>query len=87
MMIPKRNVRNLMLRKDVVEQVRKGKFHIWGISTIEEGLRVLTAMEPGEPAEDGTYPKGTIFRLVDEKLSRLAEDVRRFGFADSLPPG
>ena len=86
-MIPTRNVRNLMLRKDVVEQVRKGKFHIWAVSTIEEGLRVLTVEEPGAAAEDGTYPEGTIYHRVNEKLGRLAEDVRRFGIADVAPSG
>jgi lon-related putative ATP-dependent protease len=84
-MIPTRNVRHLMLRKDVVEQVRKGQFHIWAVSTIEEGLRVLTTVEPGAPAADGTYPEGTIYHRVNEKLCRLAEDVRRFGTADSVP--
>ena len=84
-MIPTRNVRHLMLRKDVVEQVRKGQFHIWAVSTIEEGLRVLTTKEPGTPAADGVYPEGTIYRLVNDKLCRLAEDVRRFGTADLQP--
>ena len=86
-MIPTRNVRNLMLRKDVVEQVRKGKFHIWAVSTIDEGLRVLTVEEPGVAVEDGTYPEGTIYHRVNEKLGRLAEDVRRFGIADVAPSG
>jgi len=84
-MIPLRNTRHLMLRKDVVEQVRKGKFHIWAVSTIDEGLRVLTVEEPGVPAEDGTYPAGTIYHRVNEKLTRLAEDVLHFGAADSAP--
>jgi len=48
-LIPARNERNLMLRKDVLEAVRKGKFHVWAVSTIEEGLRVLTGAEPGVP--------------------------------------
>jgi len=82
-MIPARNARHLMLRKDVVDQVRKGKFHIWAVSTIEEGLRVLTMTEPGVPGDDGAYPAGTIFHRVDEKLSNLAEDVRRYGLADT----
>jgi ATP-dependent Lon protease len=86
-MIPTRNVRHLMLRKDVVEQVRKGRFHIWAVSTIDEGLRVLTTTDPGEVGADGTYPDGTIYRLVNEKLSRLAEEVRRFGAADFTPSG
>jgi ATP-dependent Lon protease len=84
-MIPKRNVRNLMLRRDVVEQVRKGRFQIWGVATIGEGLRVLTGMEPGVPDADGIYREGTIYRRVDDTLTRLAEEVRRFGSADIDP--
>jgi len=81
-LIPRRNERNLMLRKDVLESVRKGKFHVYAVSTIEEGLRVLAGIEPGALGEDGTYPEGTIYRRVDEKLRALAEEVRRFGAAD-----
>ncbi len=82
-LIPSRNVRHLMLRKDVVEQVGEGKFHIWAVSTIEEGLRVLADVEPGERQSDGTYPPDTIYHRVDQRLTRLAEDVRRFGAADA----
>jgi predicted ATP-dependent protease len=81
-LIPTRNERNLMLREDVIDAVREGKFHIWSVSTIEDGLRVLTAKEPGEPDEDGRYPEGTIYRRVDDRLRRLAEEVRKF----SRPP-
>jgi lon-related putative ATP-dependent protease len=82
-LIPTRNVRNLMLRRDVVDHVRKKKFHIWAVSSIEEGLRVLADVEPGEQSPDGAYPSGTIYSMVDETLARLAEDVRRFGAADA----
>jgi len=85
-LIPARNARHLMLRKDVVEAVRNGRFHVWAVSTIDEGLRVLTGQEPGERSDDGSYPPGTVYRLVDEKLARLAEDVRRFGAAAAAHP-
>ncbi|UCE83566.1 MAG: AAA family ATPase [Deltaproteobacteria bacterium] len=78
-MIPDKNVKNLMLRRDVVEAVEKGKFHIYPVSTIEEGIEILTGMEAGERQEDGTYPEGTLFRKVDDKLKEMAEMEKEFG--------
>ena len=68
-----------MLRRDVVEAVEKGKFHIYPVSTIEEGIEILTGMEAGTIQEDGTYPEGTLFRKVDDKLKEMAEMEREFG--------
>jgi predicted ATP-dependent protease len=78
-MIPEKNVNNLMLRRDVVEAVKKGKFHIYPVTTIEEGIEILTGMEAGELQEDGTYPEGTLFRKVDDKLTEMAEMEKEFG--------
>jgi len=77
--IPTKNLRNLMLKQEVVESVREGRFHIWPISTVEEGVEILTGMEAGVLQPDGSYPEGTLFRKVDERLLELAEIVRRFG--------
>ncbi len=77
--IPQKNIRNLMLKQEVVEAAGEGKFHIWPISTIEEGIEILTGMEAGTLQPDGTYPEGTLFRKVDERLVELAEIVKRFG--------
>lgn len=77
--IPEKNVRNLMLKEEVVEAVRQGLFHVWPISTVEEGIEILTGMEAGKLQHDGTYPEGTVFRKVDERLKELLEIVRKFG--------
>jgi ATP-dependent Lon protease len=77
-MIPESNVQDLMLRKDVVEAVKKGKFHVYSVKTIDEGVEILTGKEAGEKKADGTYPKGTINALVDEKLKALAEGLKEF---------
>ncbi|HDM10053.1 MAG: AAA family ATPase [Deltaproteobacteria bacterium] len=77
--IPEANVKDLMLRKDVVEAVKKGKFHIYPVTTIDQGIEILTDKKAGERKEDGSYPKGTINFLVDQKLRELAEGLRRFG--------
>ena len=77
-MIPVQNVPNLMLRPDVVEAVRQGKFHIWAVRTIDEGLEVLTGLPAGEPGADSRYPDGTVNALVSRHLGELAERLRRF---------
>ncbi|MFH1123517.1 MAG: ATP-binding protein [Pseudomonadota bacterium] len=76
--IPTKNIRNLMLKQDVIDSVREGKFHVWPISTVEEGIEILGGMEAGTLRPDGTYPEGTLFRKVDERLLEIAEIVRRF---------
>ena len=81
-LIPRRNMLNLMLRKDVVDAVAKGKFHVWAVDTIEEGLEVLTGVPAGAPGKDGAYPEGSIFAKADATLTRLAEQVNAFGPAD-----
>ncbi|MCJ7596011.1 MAG: ATP-dependent protease, partial [Desulfobacterales bacterium] len=76
--IPTKNIRNLMLKQDVIDSVREGKFHVWPISTVEEGIEIMGGMEAGTLQPDGTYPEGTLFRKVDERLLEIAEIVRRF---------
>jgi lon-related putative ATP-dependent protease len=78
-MIPARNVASLMLRKEVVEAARKGKFALWAVSTIDEGIEVLTGVAAGQPGADGRYPPESVFGRADARLRQLAEGVRRFG--------
>jgi predicted ATP-dependent protease len=76
--IPAKSVKDLMLRKDVVEAVQDGNFHIYPIKTIEQGIEILTGMKGGKIRKDGTYPKNTLFRSVDDRLKELAEKARAF---------
>jgi len=78
-MIPEANIRDLMLRKDVIAAVKKGKFHIYSVKTIDEGMEILTGKKAGEPSPDGSYPKGTVNFLVNERLKVLAEGLSKFG--------
>ncbi|MBN2126215.1 MAG: AAA family ATPase [Deltaproteobacteria bacterium] len=80
--VPSKNVRNLMLKEELIRSVKEGKFHIWPISTVEEGIEILTGMEAGHLQKDGTYPEGTLFRRVDDRFRELAEIVRRFAKED-----
>ena len=77
-MIPESNVKDLMLRQDVVKAVEDGKFHIYPVRTIDEGIEILTGKKAGKRKADGTYPKGTINQLVDDKLKSLAEGLKNW---------
>ena len=77
--IPESNVKDLMLRKDAVEAVKKGQFHVYPVKTIDDGIEILTGKKAGERKADGTYPKGTINYLVNKKLRDLAEGLKSFG--------
>jgi len=76
--IPVQNLPNLMLREEVVEAVAQGKFHLWAVRTIDEGLEILTGLPAGEARDDGSYPEGTINARVSRRLAELAERLRRF---------
>ncbi|MEA1935251.1 MAG: ATP-binding protein [Thermodesulfobacteriota bacterium] len=77
-MIPALNVSDLMLRKDVVESVSEGKFHIYPVSTINEGITILTGVEAGEMDEDGKFPEKTVNFLVNERLKTIATSLKDF---------
>lgn len=77
--IPEANVRNLMLREEVVQAVREGKFHIFAVKTIDEGIELLTDTPAGQRLADGTWEPGTVHYLVDQTLRSFAEELKRFG--------
>ncbi|MGB4704737.1 MAG: ATP-binding protein [Candidatus Saccharicenans sp.] len=76
--IPHQNVKNLMLHEDVVRAVAEGKFHIYPIKTVDEGMEILTGVKAGERLEDGSYEEGTINYLVDAGIRRLAVAWQKF---------
>jgi ATP-dependent Lon protease len=80
--IPHQNVQNLMLRAEVVQAVKEGKFHIYPVKTIDEGIEILTGVEAGQAREDGTFEDGTVHFLVDRELQRLAKGWKAFSEAE-----
>ncbi|MBR3001953.1 MAG: AAA family ATPase [Clostridia bacterium] len=72
-MIPIQNVNNLQLSDEVVEAVKNKKFHIYSVSTIEEGIEVLTGVPAGKKDKDGKFPAGTVNYKVYEKLKKYAK--------------
>ncbi len=75
--IPKSNIKNLMLKNEVIEAVKNGKFHIWAISTIDEGMETLTGLPAGKRQEDGSFSEGTINRRVEDKLRYLLVEAEK----------
>ncbi len=67
-MIPVANVKNLMLKKSVIDAVKKGEFHIYQVADIEEGIEILTGVPSGKPDEKNNFPKDTVYGKVQNKL-------------------
>jgi predicted ATP-dependent protease len=65
-----------MLRREVVEAAEQGKFHIYAVSTIDEGIEVLTGLAAGKRDEKGHYPTSTINGLVEKQLQEYAERLK-----------
>jgi lon-related putative ATP-dependent protease len=77
-MIPSDNVKNLVLHERVVTAVKDGKFHIYAVSHIDEGIEVLTGVPAGQQGEDGLYPADSIHARVEERLVQMARTAKRF---------
>jgi lon-related putative ATP-dependent protease len=76
--IPESNVQNLMLKEEVVEAVKEGKFHIYPVNTIDEGMEILTGVKAGQRMPDGSFEKGSINDLVQKRLSEMADRIKEY---------
>jgi predicted ATP-dependent protease len=76
-LIPRANLRNLMLRRDVVEAVEQGKFHIYAVSIIDEGIEILTGVPAGQKDSENHYPPGSVNGLVEKQLEEYSERLKR----------
>src|SRR5436189_4181872 len=77
-MMPESNVEDLMLREDVLEAVATGKFHIWPVAKVEQGIEILTGAAAGQRNGDGTFEAGTVSALIDERLREMAKTLKEF---------
>jgi lon-related putative ATP-dependent protease len=75
-LIPESNVTNLMLKEEVVQVVKQGKFHIYPVRTIDQGIEMLTGIKAGVRGKDGTFEEGTIYQRVDKRLAAMAEKLK-----------
>jgi lon-related putative ATP-dependent protease len=80
-MIPKSNAQDLMLKEEIVKAVKDGRFHIYPVSTIDEGIEILTGVKAGERRKDGTFEPNTLNDKVDRRLKEMAETLSRFAEA------
>ena len=77
-LIPAENVEDLMLRDEVIDAVAKGKFHIYPVATIEQGIEILTGVHAGKRSKSGKFEPGSVFATVDARLRTMADTLRRF---------
>jgi lon-related putative ATP-dependent protease len=77
--IPYQNVKNLMLKKEVVQAVKDKEFHIYPAESVNQVIELLTGKEAGSRGSSGKFKTGTVNYLVDKKLREFAEDYRKFG--------
>ena len=85
-LIPAANVRNLMLREDVVDAVRERKFFIYPVTHVDEGIEILTGIPAGKQLEDGSYPEETINGLAVARLKAMAESQKKYSETKSNNP-
>ena len=78
-MIPHQNISNLTLNDEVVEAVQAGRFHIYPVETVDQGIEILTGVPAGQLQEDGTYPPDTVNDLVSKKLQEYTETLLKLG--------
>jgi predicted ATP-dependent protease len=76
--MPHSNVEDLMLREEILDAVAARKFHIWPVARIEEGIEILTGATAGKRHDDGTFETGTVFALIDDRLSQMASTMKDF---------
>jgi predicted ATP-dependent protease len=87
--VPRTNVRHLMLKPKVIEAVRAGRFHVFAVGTVEEAVGLLTGTSAGARQADGTFPGASVNRRVEDRLHDMAEAARRLhgGAAMDGSPG
>ncbi len=76
--IPRTNVKDLMLREDVLAAVDEGRFHIWAVDTVDDGIEILTGIPAGKPDKKGEFPKGTVNYLVKKSLEHYYDKYVHF---------
>ena len=79
MLIPSANVQHLMLREDVVRACAEGRFAVYPVASVDEGIALLTGLEAGERQADGAFPARSVNRRVEDRLRAFADIWRNFG--------
>jgi predicted ATP-dependent protease len=77
-MIPRSNIKHLMVREDVVKAVKDGKFSIFAVKNIDEGIELLTGTPSGKKSEEGHFSDGTVYKKVEDRLRQFAMAKKEF---------
>ncbi len=77
-LIPIENVDDLMLREDLIQEVATGKFHIYPVARIEEGIEILTGTKAGKQNANGKFEEGSVFALADARLREMAKTLSEY---------
>jgi ATP-dependent Lon protease len=77
-LVPHQNVKDLMLRHDVVEAVQTSQFHIYAVHTIDEGIELLSGKTAGRRLPSGAFTPGSVHALVDAKLEVYARKNKKY---------
>ncbi|PNR95076.1 Lon protease family protein [Petrotoga olearia] len=75
--IPSKNIDNIVLKDEINEDIQNGKFHIWAIDNIDEGIELMTDYKAGIPNEKGEYEEGTFYYYVSENLKKLSKEEKK----------
>ncbi|HWR69694.1 MAG TPA: ATP-binding protein [Dehalococcoidia bacterium] len=78
-LIPSSNVQNLMLREDIVEAIKEGKFSVYSVESVDEGIEILTGVPAGKRLDGGKFEEGSINDRAQKRLEQLARVMREFG--------
>jgi len=76
--IPRTNLKDLMLKEEVLKAVEEDKFHIWVIDTVDDGIEILTGIKAGKLNKNGKYPKGSVNAIVSDKLDEYYQCYLRY---------
>ncbi|MBE6445454.1 MAG: ATP-dependent protease [Alphaproteobacteria bacterium] len=76
--IPRTNVKDLMLREDILKAVEGGLFHVWAIDTVDDGIEILTGVKAGVAGKNGQFPKGTVNRKVQDSLEYFYKQYAKY---------
>ena len=77
-MIPRRNIGDLMLRQEVIDAAKENQFHIWAVDHVDEGIEILTGIPAGQADDQGEFPEGTVNYLVNENLDELSRRLKEY---------
>jgi len=76
--IPGNNIRNLMLKEEVLEAVEREQFHIWSVGNINEGILILTGVKAGSCRDDGKFEENSVNAKVDAQIENLAKQMKAY---------